>query len=457
MTTVGLSALAASGMFGLTSTLAADSPDTTAAGAKPRVRAVFLRPDSDHGDWMSWPGIFYDNKASQAMFTKVMSDAAEKLGVTLEATEVPIVDVSAIDKLLAECKQNPPDGVILTVMELGPREYWPLADKFVAERGDIPTIVFSQMGSCFTGHLQATRTAKKCFTASTQDHNWLAIGIRMMRTVWDMKNTRLCIVNGEKTEDQRLDIVGTTLHHVPLNRWTDELAKLETSDEVKALAEEFSKTAKQIVEPKPPDLINAAKTYFVAKRIMTAEKCQGISLNCLGLVASHRIPCPPCMAWMKLRDEGAGISMLLCASLLGRPGFQQDPVPNTVNGTFMGAHCTSPTKLRGFDQPGEPLILRSHSESDIGISPQVIWPLGEPVTVMAFDGPSKIILGTGRVMANIDTPPCGGCRTSVELSMDNVADPRDCKGFHQQFILGKHDRLIKAYCQMAGIEVVPIA
>ena len=87
---------------------------------------MFLRPDSDHGDWMSWPGIFYDNKASQAMFTKVMIDAAEKLGVTLEATEVPIVDVSAIDKLLAECKHNPPDGVILTVMELGPREYWPL-------------------------------------------------------------------------------------------------------------------------------------------------------------------------------------------------------------------------------------------------------------------------------------------------------------------------------------------
>ena len=37
MTTVGLSALAASGMFGLNSALAADLPDTTAAGAKPRV------------------------------------------------------------------------------------------------------------------------------------------------------------------------------------------------------------------------------------------------------------------------------------------------------------------------------------------------------------------------------------------------------------------------------------
>jgi hypothetical protein len=37
-----------------------------------------------------------------------------------------------------------------------------------------------------------------------------------------------------------------------------------------------------------------------------------------------------------------------------------------------------------------------------------------------------------------------------------VPDPRDCKGFHQLFVLGKHDRLIQAYCQLAGIEIVPI-
>ena len=71
--------------------------------------------------------------------------------------------------------------------------------------------------------------------------------------------------------------------------------------------------------------------------------------------------------------------------------------------------------------------------------------------------PGKIILGTGKVVANIDTPPSGGCRTSVELEMDSVADPRDCKGFHQPFILGRLDRLFSAYCQLAGIEVVPIA
>ena len=462
MTTVGLSSLAAqSGLFGLTSSLLADTP---AADAKPRVRVVFLRPNVDRY-WMGWPGASYDIKAREADYTKTMSDAADKLGVTLEVDAAPIVDLAAVDRLLAECRECPPDGIILTVGGLAP-DYWPHADKFVAEKGDLPAIVFSPMGTSFTYHLQGTRNATKCFTAATQDHGWLTTGIRMMRVMWDMKNTRLCIVNGDKTEDQQLAVIGTTLHHIPLDRWTDELAKQEVTDDVKALAAEFSKTAKKIVEPKTEDVINAAKNYFVAKRIMAAENCQGISLNCLGLVETRRIACPPCMAWLKLNDEGsvgccecdwnAAISLRLCSLLCGRPGFMQDPAPNTVNGTLMGAHCSSPTKLRGFDQPAQPLILRSHSESDIGVAPQVIWPVGEEVTVMDFDGPGRMILGTGRVVTNIDTPPCGGCRTSLELKMDNVADPRDCKGFHQLFVLGRHDRLIRAYCQLAGIEVVPI-
>jgi hypothetical protein len=463
ISTVGLASLAAPGAFSLASTVAAGE---SAPAGKPRVRAVFLRPATDRGEWMSWPGYTYDNKNCQVEMTKIMTEAAQKLGVTLEVDAAPIVDQAGIDKLIAECKKNPPDGVVVAVMQIGPTEYWPLANKFVAERGEIPTIVFSMMGNAFTGHLQEIRKAKKCLTASTRDLAWLATGIRMFRTMWDMKNSRICIINGEKTEDQRLDVIGTTLHHIPLNRWTDELAKQETTAEVKALADEFAKTAQKIVEPKPEDLINAAKTYFVAKRIMAAENCDGISLNCLGLVGARRIPCPPCMAWLKLNDEGsvgccecdwgAAISLKLCALLTGRPGFMQDPAPNTINNNLMGAHCSSPSKLSGFDQPAVPVILRNHTESGIGISPQVIWPVGEPATVMKFDGPGKIILGTGQVVANMDTPPCGGCRTSVELKMDNVADSRDTKGFHQLFILGNHDRLFRGYCQLAGIEVAPI-
>ena len=176
--------------------------------------------------------------------------------------------------------------------------------------------------------------------------------------------------------------------------------------------------------------------------------------------------CGPCLAWSRLNDElsvgaceadwNAAISLRLNALLNKRPGFMQDPAPNTVNNTLMGAHCSCATKLNGPDKPHEPFILRTHSEPDNGVATQVLWRIGQEVTVMKFNGPGSIILGTGRVVANIDTPPSGGCRTSVELEMDDVADCRDCKGFHQLFIYGKLDQQFKAYAQLAGIEVEPV-
>jgi len=148
---------------------------------------------------------------------------------------------------------------------------------------------------------------------------------------------------------------------------------------------------------------------------------------------------------------------MLTARLCERPGFMQDPVPNTVNNTFMGAHCTCPTRLDGFDKPHEPLILRSHSESSIGVSPQVLWRIGQKATVMKFEGGGKtMLIGTGKVVSNIDTPPSGGCRTSVELAMDDIPDCRDVKGFHQLFLYGDHSVILKGYCQLAGIQAVHI-
>ncbi|MBN2476790.1 MAG: hypothetical protein JXB62_19430 [Pirellulales bacterium] len=463
MTVVGAGALAAHSMLSQLAT-AAPAGDP-AEPARARIRAVFVRPETDRY-WMGWPGASYDIQARQADYTKLMTDAAKKEDIDLQVTQEPLADASAMNALIAECTQDPPDGVILIVMSLNAG--WQETNRFVTERPkDLPTIVFSPMGTSFTGHLQATRNQAKTLVGATQKIEWLAEAIHLLKTNVAMKTSRLLIVNGNNTEEKVLDVIGTTLRYIPLTRWEEGLKSIGDTDEMKQLAVDLAKRAKAVREPSEQDIFKAAKNYFVAKKLMADERCDGISLNCLGLVGSRRIDAPPCIAWMLLNDEGSvgccecdwnsAIALRLCALLAGRPGFMQDPCPNTVAGTLMGAHCSSPTRLRGFDQEPEPVILRSHSESAIGVSPQVIWPIGEPVTVIDFDGPGKLILGTGKVVANIETPPAGGCRTSVELEMDDVADPRDCKGFHQPFIYGRLDRLFEQYCQLSGIEVVPIA
>jgi hypothetical protein len=305
------------------------------------------------------------------------------------------------------------------------------------------------------------------FLGATQEIEWLATGLRMLKTLHDMRTTRIVIAARDKTEDRPIEALGTTLRYVPRERFVEELDKVQQADEAKALADYYSKEAKRIVEPSKDDILNAAENYLACRRLMAAENCQGISMDCLGLVGSRKIPCPPCIGFSRLLDEalvgtceadvGSALSQRLVALLVRHPGFMQDPAPNTVNNTLMGAHCTCPTKLDGFDKPHEPFILRSHSESAIGVSPQVLWRLGQKVTLMKLDPAGKtLILGTGSVVANIDTPPCGGCRTSVELALDGDPDCRDVKGFHQLFLYGDHSVILKGYCQLAGIQVQSI-
>jgi len=461
--TGAFAAAAKMGLLDFTSSLFAAESESA---KKPRVRAVFVRPNIDKY-WMGWPGAAYDIKARQRQYTKILNEAAEKFGINLQVTKEPLHNETIVGALLKDIKENPPDGLIVISMCLHHSGFdsWGKTNNIAKNRGDIPTIVFSPMGTSFTGHLQATRNIPRLYVAATQDLDFLAFGLRMFSTIHKMKNTRICIVAGNKTQDRPLNVIGTTLHYIPNKRFPEEFKKVSESNEVRAMVDFYTRNAKKIVEPKKQDILDAAKNYVVCRRLMAAENCQGFSMDCLGPVSRREIQ-PPCMAFSRLRDEGglgtceadwnAAISTRLTNLLFDRPGFMQDPAPNTVNNTLMGAHCTCATKLDGFDKPPEPFILRTHSESNVGVAMQVLWRKGQKVTIMKFQGPETIILGTGRVLRNIDTPPAGGCRTSLELEVDDVADARDVKGFHQLFIYGDLELPFKAYCHLAGIKVVHI-
>jgi len=462
--TAAAAAAAEMGLLDFASSLQAAAPGPA---GKCTVRAVFIRPKTSDPERrgerpiVSWPGYQYDIKAGQAQQTKVLTDAAKLLGVRLEIRQEPLDSPRAVDAYLEKLKKDPPDGLFITAMELF---RWNLVNHMVAKRGGLPAIVYSPV-TAFTQHLKVARQAERTFVAATQDIHWPAFGLRMLETIWRMKNTRICIVKGNKTADRKLDLIGTTLHYIPSGRFPEEFKKVEATDEVRALADFYEKNARKIIEPKKSEILDAAKNYFVCRRLMAAENCQGFSMDCIPPIVRGTIQ-PPCMAFSHLLDEGivaaceadwnAAISMLLTHSLFRRPGFMQDPAPNTVNNTLMGAHCTSATRLDGFDKPKRaPFILRSY-HTRTGVALQVLWRVGQKVTVMKFAGPKSILLGTGRVRANIPQPPAGCCRTAVEIELDGVEDSGETKGFHQLFIYGDLERPFKAYCKLAGIEVVHI-
>jgi hypothetical protein len=425
----------------------------------PDVTVVYLRPKEKY--WLGWPGTAWEKNAYEGFLAKSRS-LLEKFGQDLKVRvgfePEPLYDADATDAFVAKIQASKPKGVVVFPLHM---QEWGNVKKIV-ESG-IPTIVFAGLGMCFTGHIQAISRLPGVHLISSPDFELQPVrfGLKLIRAAHDIRRTRIAVLAGNEAKDEVVEPLGLQLRRLPRQRFADALETIGETAEVLAMAEEYQKAAQKVVEPSRADLINASRNYFASQKILADEHCDGITMDCLGAVFDRQIPCPPCMAWSRFLDAGipaiceadinAVLSHTLCCRLLDKPGFMQDPVPETVHNTFIGAHCVCPTRLNGFGGPRTPFVLRSHSESDIGVSVQVLWPEGQVVTLMQMAGPDKMILGRGKVLRNFETPPVGGCRTSVELAIEAPPDTRDIKGFHQLFITGDHVRDFQAYGQMYGI------
>jgi len=449
------------GLFEFASTLFAD---TTSGMRKANVHVVVVRP-KEHKANITWPGGQVDIVAMQSTFTKTLNNAARELGVQLDVRPKPMATQEDLTAYLKEVKANPPDGILVLAMELF---LWgKIINPMVQNRGDIPIIVYSNMSS-FTGHQQAMRKVPRAILAATQDIDWLKVGLRMFHTMVRMKNTRIAMVHDRHKGKSPWSAWqwGPNFHYVPEGRWDDEIKKVDNSEEIRAIADYYARNAQKVVEPSHADILASVKVYVALQRIMQQENCQGITCNCLPF--ARRTGDTACLAYSRLQDEGivacceadqgGSTIMLLSHLLLERPAFIQDPSPNTVNNTLIASHCTFARKVKGFnDSYQAPYLLRDyHTRS--GVAVQILWPTDTPVTVIEQAGNSMLV-GTGQVVSNIPNPPSrqwGGCRTTIEIKMNDVYDTRNIIGFHQMVVYGDFERQLQQYGKLVGIDVKPI-
>jgi len=360
---------------------------TETSSDRPEVSVAYLRPKEKY--WLGWPGTSWDPDAFMKKSRALVEQYAGENEVRVSFEPQPLYDAAAAEQFIARLKAEKPDGAIVIPLHM---ERWPMIEE-IAKSG-IPTVIFAALGTSFTGHIQKISRLPGVYLASTADFDLKPVrfGLKMIRTAHKVRDTKIAVLAGNETREQILEPFGLKLHYLPRRRFPETLRTVENTAQVQAIAAEYRDAALKVVEPSEQDLINAAKNYVASLRIMEEEGCQGITMDCLGLVKDRQIPCPPCLAWSKLLDVGipaiceadinAVMSHTLCCHLLDKPGFQQDPVPETVSNTFIGAHCVSPTRLDGYDKRRAPFILRSHAESNLGVSLQVLWEPGRPVTIM---------------------------------------------------------------------------
>ena len=425
---------------------------------KVRIRGAFLQRPRPY--WLGWPGASYPLDELQAQYRKQLAESAARLSLEADLLAEPVEDDAGLEKLLAAVKDDPPDALLVILQHLS---RWDYAAK-IADATRVPLLVFAPIGTAFTQHVNRLSRRDGVHVISGLEWSGVEDGLRLVRAKRRFEETRLLWIRGKDDNETVLDRFGTKVRAIPRDTFNERFNALDVTTEMKDLASDMRRHASRIVEPSEADTINSARAYVTAKTLLAEHHANALSMDCLGMVGQRLVPTPPCYSWTMLQDEGitagceadlfGAMSLMLTSYLLDRPGYMNDPVPNTIHNTLVAAHCTSGTRLAGFDESPAPYILRSHSESDLGVSTQVIWPESQPTTLVRLTSPHELLIDTGQVVSNVDTPPAGGCRTSVEIAMDEVEDCRDVRGFHQVVTLGHHRRQLEAFAQLYGLRAV---
>jgi len=425
---------------------------------KVRVMSVVARQPTPY--WLGWPGTAYPVEQERARYTRVIGEAGARVGVEIAQEIEPLEDKEAVAAFVKKVQAEKPDAVLVTLQHL--TSGWTAATE-IAKAG-VPIIVFSPVGTAFTAHVNRLAFEPGAHVISSLDTSAIEQALRMVRAKKQLEATRMLVVRGNERKEDKFGLV--SLQYVPRATYEEMFSQTPVSEEAEWVAHRRFREARKVIEPTKEDGLNAARSYIAAKQLLKNEGCNAITTDCLGMVTQKKVPTPPCLAASIFQDAGVSygceaaigpaVSLMLTSYLFDKPGFMNDPVPETVKNTLIAAHCVSGTRIYGLDRQKEhaPYILRSHSESELGVSPQVLWPVGQPVTLVQFFRGDALYLDTGTVVSNLNTPPAGGCRTSVEIKMDNVENSADVLGFHQVVFLGNHRRQVEAFCQMYGINVV---
>jgi L-fucose isomerase-like protein len=413
--------------------------------------------------YYSWPGSTFDAEGQQKKYVRRMREMERNLGMRILMDSKPLDDEASVMRFIREVKNSKPDGLLLIPFKKG---HWTHVTRIIEETG-IPTVVLATLGVLLVDHINQLHRKSGVYMISSLDNlDAVEYGMRMVRTWRRMKESRIINITGSEVKEENVPVLGTLVRTLPHERFYEQFRRMEATAEVRKLADAYLKNAREVVEPTEADILEAAKCYFALKRIIEAEQADAIMMNCLpGLKRPHK-HVPPCMGFMSLRDEGipAGcqsdldstLTLMLVQQLFDRPGFQQNAAMETEKNLYFGAHCTSASKMKGSNAPSEPYILRNHAEAGWGCVPRVLFSKGQDVTMAEYAAGEKphMLIYSGKVVDCPPIPPTGGCRTNIEMTINEVDDVCDVKGMHQIIFYGNCAKQLRAFCQLYGIEVV---
>jgi len=237
-----------------------------------------------------------------------------------------------------------------------------------------------------------------------------------------------------------------------------------------AVAKEYAETwlseTSKLVEPTKDEVAKSAAIHVGMCDLMKQHRAQAITVDCLGLFYTGKLPAYPCLGFFQLNNDGlvgaceadleSTVSMLLMGYLVGRPGYISDPVIDTSLNRIIYAHCVAPSKVFGREGKSNPYEIRSHSEDRKGAAVRSLMPLGEIVTTLKFNPLSKeVVVHQGKTVENIDEDKACRTKLAVEVrDIDKLLSEWDRWGWHRVTFYGDHKRAVETVSALAGFKVI---
>lgn len=420
---------------------------------------------------MLWPGAIYDGEAALRQYRQDLEHSATHLNLRVTLRPEPIYSSAEADAWLAEARSDQADGLLVVLLDRQ-QHAWPTAVKAVDS--GVPTVVFSPVGTSFTTNTVTLEGRQGVFIAATSDFAQAHFGLKMLRARALLREMRFVVLKGAARAESRAPHFGTRLRYVPAEDFLDAYHRTPVTDEIRRMAAQYVRRARRTHGATRADVIAGIKSYLVAAQLLEREGGDGITMDCLGALGHTQVSLP-CIAWSRMLDDaipaaceadiGAALTHALVQLLFDRPGFQQDPVAETRRECLIGAHCSCPTRLRGFTSKPEPFdIVHHHGNRDA--VPRTHWRPGQRITVADVVLPgeaakpgstsvrARMVIGTGAVVENVAVPPAGGCVVSVMAKLDGQPELLAYPGFHQLFFYGDFKKELLAYCRLDGIDPI---
>ncbi|MCC6861564.1 MAG: hypothetical protein IT158_23545 [Bryobacterales bacterium] len=428
------------------------------------VKAVFTYPPTSRlreESYYSWPGSTFDAEGRQKEYSAALQRAAGELNLRLEIEPRPIDTKEDAERFIGAVKGARPDGLLLIPFKKSHADnLFPIVDQT-----GLPSVVFTTLGVLLNVHIRDFNSRSRVHVVNSLENiGAVTQGLKLIQARRRMAESTIVNIAGESRAESRVPHLGTRVQRVPLEDFYTLYAQTGRTEEVNARAARYLREAVRVVEPDEKDVYESAKCYSVLKTIVEREKADAMMMTCLPGLRTPRKHVPPCMGFMDLRDEGipagcesdldATLTMMLLQYLFDKPAFQHNPSADTDRKVYFGAHCTSATRMQGPDGPREPFALRSHAEAGWGCVPQVLFPKDRKVTFGKYHSqaqPVEMVIYSGTVTGCPANPPAGGCRSNVEIALDELADPAQVKSHHLCLCYGEHAAQLRAFCRMHGI------